>query len=179
MKKKLSQKQFDRKIKIWSAIISPILVALIGALTTISVAYISSISRKQTQSAEVQYRITEKDSLDIEILSAQIDTLRKRYYITDDPIERDKLNVELTVIAQKEADIYRKYFLGYTPRWPPYEPGGGEAYNDPIVYYFFIFAAIIGILMLAPVLFLLIWGAMLAIRPVVRKTLRKRYEVVQ
>jgi len=94
----------------WSLLV-PVIVALIGTSALIITTYIPSKSK-------TIYKIPEKDQLEINKLSAQIKALEEKYFMTDDPVEKAKLDAELHVLAKAEADIMSKYNSNYEPRWP-------------------------------------------------------------
>jgi hypothetical protein len=162
-KRKISQKDFDRKIKIWGTII-PVVVAVISSLTTIFVAYYSSRTKSesqfqayidalaqdraravdsqiQNQNAEaapqsrtflrptresefkpnygpkVEYRMTKFDQLEANILSQEMKPLITRYYKTRNVNKREELDLQLTFLSIREAEIMIKYNPSYQPRW--------------------------------------------------------------
>jgi uncharacterized membrane protein len=167
-KKKITQEEFDKKIKLWSLIIVPLIVCLITSLTAIIVAYISQ------EEPEVEYKISEEDQLMVNRLSAQIKVLSERYFQTQDPIEKERLNAELLVLAEAEAKIMRKYNPGYILRWPKAPASHGLQIPKFVAYILsisFILAVIYGIVKIILFLYDFIKSR------VVDRILRARYEI--
>ncbi len=108
-KKRLTQKEFERKIQVWTIVIT-LIVSVIGSLTAITLAY---LNRPNTE-----YIMAHDDQLEVNKLSAQISLLSARYFAAQDQTEKERLNAELDMIAKTEAAIMRKYNPNYQPRWP-------------------------------------------------------------
>jgi hypothetical protein len=114
MKKRLSQKEFDKKLKVWTIVV-PLITSVVGSLTAVGVAYISSIPK---EGPKVEYRLASDDAVEVNKLQAQISLLTSKYFQTNDEGEREKLEVQLRALADAEANVMRKYNPNYTPRWP-------------------------------------------------------------
>lgn len=142
-KKKISQKEFDKKMKLWSMLI-PLIICVISSLTTGVVAYFSGTSR-------VEYKIPEKDQVEINRLAAQIKLLGERYYQAQDSLEKEKLDAELNVLAEAEANIMRKYIPNYQKRWPII------IVNYEIRSPFFIFLIIVSLILFGILRTLAVW----------------------
>jgi hypothetical protein len=108
-KKPITQKGFERKIQFWTIAVT-LIVAVIGSLTAIGVAY---LNRPKTE-----YIMSPDDQLEVNKLSAQINLLSRRYFAAQDRTEQEKLGSELRVLAETEATIMRRYNPNYRPRWP-------------------------------------------------------------
>ena len=141
MKKKkiTSQRDFEMKLKMWGIVI-PVITTLITSLTAIFIAVYPGKSNKEPQTTspstvgsqttspspikhlapfilKKNYQIPSMEQSKLKGLSARIDTLGNRYIQTKNSIERKKLDVELTGLADTEASIMRKYDPNYESRW--------------------------------------------------------------
>ena len=107
--KRITEKDFQRKVQLWTIVVT-LIVAVIGSLTAIGVAYLNK--------PKTEYIMSPDDQLEVNKLSAQINLLAARYFAAPDQTERDKLDAELRVLAETEATIMRRYNPNYQPRWP-------------------------------------------------------------
>ena len=119
-KKKISQKDFDRKIKIWGLII-PLIVALLGSFTAIYVAYFSAKSK-------IEYKVSQSDQLIVSTLSKEMQAIIEKYRWTQDVNERRRLELEFSTLSESEANLLRKYIPDYLPRPPLSHQGDGHNY---------------------------------------------------
>lgn len=108
-KKHITQKDFERKVQFWTIAVT-LIVAVIGSLTAIGVAYLNK--------PKTEYIMSPDDQLEVNKLSAQINLLSNRYFAAQGQTEREKLDAELRVLAESEATIMRRYNPNYRPRWP-------------------------------------------------------------
>jgi hypothetical protein len=109
-RKQVSKKDFEKRIKMWTLLI-PLITCFIGSFTTLGVTYLSNRSK-------IEYKIEENDQLEANKLSAQINHLCRKFFQTNNQDEKERFNVELSVLAEAEATVMRKYNPNYRPRWP-------------------------------------------------------------
>jgi hypothetical protein len=109
-KKRVTRIDSERKLEVWKAVVIPLIVAVLGSLTVIGVAYLNQ--------PKTEYKMSQDDQLEVNKLSAQINLLSEKYFEAKDQTEKERLDTELRVLAETEAAIMRKYNQNYLPRWP-------------------------------------------------------------
>lgn len=114
-RRKVSQKEFDRRIKLWTVLV-PLIVALISSLTTIWVTFHSTY--RNMAESKIGGMIPAEDLKASKKLTAEIMSLMADYYQAKDPIEKEKLNTKLLELANAEAIIMRRHIEDYQPLWP-------------------------------------------------------------
>src|SRR5882724_8589060 len=122
-KKKISQGDFDRKVKVWSIIV-PLITCVFTLLTTIGVAYFNR--------PRVEYRLDSIDRLNLEVISRQMTSLDESYHQTTDPVQKKRIDNELHDLAEQETRIVRKYYPNVSLRFPsdPKDRGNLNDYKN-------------------------------------------------
>jgi hypothetical protein len=109
-KKDIKHQDFNRKIQIWTIVV-PLITCLISSMVAVGVATISLNSKSENV-------IPVKDQIEINGLATQIKLLSGRFFQTSDPVERERINAELRVLANAETSIMKKYNPDFESRWP-------------------------------------------------------------
>ena len=133
-RKKLSQ----RRIKIWSLVV-PLIVAILGSVTSFIVAY-------RSPQANVEHLMLEADRVAVNELADQIRSLIRVYIKTSESKEKEELEKRLVSLSGKETAIMMKYNPNYRPRWPsqlPIEGRNASPYRLPASTVFLMTLSII------------------------------------
>ena len=139
IKQTISQKEFDRRIKVWT-ILSSLVVALLGSATTIAVTVLSSGPKTE---AQTEYRMSALDQAEVNSVVARMEPLIKQHYESNDEAVRKRLDVELRNLSAAEASIMRKYNPNYHERWPPMPPIMPVVVQRPIIPILAIFVILV------------------------------------
>jgi hypothetical protein len=108
--KDIKQRDFNRKIQIWTIVV-PLITCLFSSMVAVGVATISLNSKSENV-------IPVKDQVELNGLATQIKLLSGRFFQTSDPVEKERLNAELRVLANAETSIMKKYNPDFESRWP-------------------------------------------------------------
>jgi hypothetical protein len=166
-KKDIAQEEFDRKLKLLSIIV-PVITCIISVIIAPWLLMYSAHSNQTvavTPSPTPGYQISKEDQLQLQIIQAKFPVALSYYNNKSDPIRSQEANRELTVLANEEAAIMRKYVPDWPPRWPVNQTAAMGMGNVNIT--------VVPVLPLILLFIVLYFG----LRPVFRWILQKRYSV--
>jgi hypothetical protein len=109
-KRRVSNRVFDRRIKIWSLVVQ-VIAAIIAGYVALLIAYYPS-------QLKVENKITMADQIAVNDLSDQIRSALFKYIESSNSNEKETLKNQLNVLSEQEAGIMRKYNPFYRPRSP-------------------------------------------------------------
>jgi len=168
-KKKITKRTIDKKFELVK-ILGPSFLMFLGVLVT-SPYFLPVLMNQPQQNATIAKEgISWDDQVKLNTLGAEIEVDLGEYMNTTDSLKIRELDAKLTVLANEEAAIMKKYNPNYIPRWPHryYE-------QDPIMgFVFLIWVGIIAFICYTSYLiidFILEWK--------IRKYIENKYDIVE
>tara|TARA_R110001583_G_scaffold118821_1_gene270262 strand:+ start:322 stop:834 length:513 start_codon:yes stop_codon:yes gene_type:complete len=111
----ISQSEFDNMIKVWTLIVT-VLVALIGSVTSIAIAYNPPESQ-----VKQQYSISPDDKLKLSQIRQEYERYLSKYQSSETAKNDTEMEIyfeSLVKLSTNEAKIMNKYDQGFQPRFP-------------------------------------------------------------
>ncbi len=106
---KNKQKKPKYQIQSWVKIFVPVILALIAIIVPLVTVFHNNPEKG----------LTSEDKDQFNTYSAQVSNLSDLFYKTNDEIELNKVDAELSVVAKAQAQIMQKYNLDFQAPWPP------------------------------------------------------------